>query len=180
MITRELTRLAAALAVLFVGIAAVTGQSRAPAQPPSSPSVDPLLTEVRELRGEIKQAASASIRAQLFVARLQLQEQRVNGVARQLLDVQNRLAATRQAQAAARERLAATEEGQSRLPVEDRSDDQIRSLRLQIEQGQAREDELRAQESALASTVAGEQARWTEFNQRLDALERSLSTGTPR
>src|SRR5207244_7564289 len=104
----------------------------------------------------------------------------VNGVARQLLDVQNRLAATRQAQAAARERLAATEEGQSRLPVEDRSDDQIRSLRLQIEQGQAREDELRAQESALASTVAGEQARWTEFNQRLDALERSLSTGTPR
>ena len=122
----------------------------------------------------MNQAANASIRAQLFVARLQLQEQRVNAVARQLAEVQTRLAAVQQGQAAMRERLTATEEGQARLSPEDRSDDQIRALTLQLEQGQTREQELRAQESALSSAAIAEQFRWTDFNNQLDALERSL------
>jgi chromosome segregation ATPase len=78
------------------------------------------------------------------------------------------------------ERLAATEEAQDRLPPDDRSDDQIRALKLQLEQGQKREQDLRAQESAASGTLAAEQSRWTDFNARLDALERSLPGGAPR
>ena len=160
--------------LVLIGIVAIAaGQGARPA----ASSSDELLTEVRALRAEINQAAGANIRAQLFVARLQLQEQRVNAVTQQLADVQNRLATLQQGQAAMRERLAATEEGQARLSPEDRSDDQIRALTRQLEQGQSRERELQTQESTLSNAVIAEQSRWADFNNRLDALERSLPAG---
>jgi hypothetical protein len=169
------------IAAVVIGVVAVVaGQSARPVPAAPNAASDLLLAEVRALRAEISQAAGTSIRAQLLVARLQLQEQRVNAAARQLSDVQNRLAAAVQGQAAMRARLAVSEEGQARLPVQDRSDDEIRALTLQIEQGQVREQELRAQESALSSAAAAEQARWAEFNDRLDALERALPAGAPR
>ena len=165
---------------LLIGIvAAVAGQS-ARAVPSGGSSLDDLLTEVRGLRVELNQAAGTSIRTQLFVARLQLQEQRVNAAARQLADVQDRLASVQQGQAAMAERLTASEDGQLRLPPEDRSDDQIRALKLQIDQVQKREQDLRREEATLSSTLAAEQARWMEFNARLDALERSLPGASPR
>jgi chromosome segregation ATPase len=156
--------------VLIGAVAIAAGQGTRPA----ASSSDELLIEVRALRAEINQAAGESIRAQLFVARLQLQEQRVNAVSRQLSDAQNRLATVQQGQAAMRERLRATEEGQARLAPEDRSDDQVRALMLQLEQGQSREHELQAQEATLSNAVIAEQSRWADFNNRLDALERSL------
>ena len=33
---------------------------------------------------------------------------------------------------------------------------------------------MQLEESALAAEIAAEQARWTEFNQKLEELERSL------
>jgi hypothetical protein len=154
-----------------IGLASAgTGQSSRS----TPPAPDELLAELRGLRAEVNQAAGASVRTQLLVARLQLQEQRVNAVARQLEDVRDRLASVQQGQAAMGERLAASEDGQQRLPPEDRSDDQIRALKLQLEQVQKREQDLRSQEAALSARLAAEQARWTEFNTRLDALERSL------
>jgi chromosome segregation ATPase len=174
MFKQRLFRTSAVVAVALIWVVAAAGQTARPTPTPAKASLDDLLSEVRELRAEVNRAAGASIRTQLFVARLQLQEQRVNSVVRQLVDVQNRLASVRQGQAAMRERLTATEEGQARLPLEDRSDDQIRALRLQLDQGESREQELRAQESALSSVVAAEQSRWAEFNDRLDGLERSL------
>jgi hypothetical protein len=181
MFKQRLFRTAGVVAAVLIGVvAAVTGQSARSTPSVATASLDELITEVRELRAEIKQVAGASIRTQLFVARLQLQEQRVNAVARQLADVQNRLASVQQGQAAMIERLAATEEAQDRLPPDDRSDDQIRALKLQLEQGQKREQDLRAQESAASGTLAAEQSRWTDFNVRLDALERSLPGGAPR
>jgi hypothetical protein len=178
MFRHRLFRTVGGVAVVLIGIVAiVAGQGVRPAPPAANASPDELLAEVRELRADINQAASASIRAQLFVARLQLQEQRVNAVARQLADVQSRLASVQQGQAAMRERLTATEEGQARLPPEDRSDDQIRALMLQLEQGQGREQELRAQEAALSGATTTEQSLWMDFSARLDALERSLPPG---
>jgi chromosome segregation ATPase len=180
MFKQRIFRTAGIVAAVLIGVvAAVTGQSPRTPSAGSSP-VDELLTEVRGLRMEINQAAGTNIRTQLFVARLQLQEQRVNAVVRQLTDVQNRLASVQQSQAAMQERLAATEDGQAALPLADRSDDQIRALKLQLDQGQKREQELRAQESAVSGALATEQSRWTDFNARLDALERSLPGAAPR
>jgi chromosome segregation ATPase len=167
---------AALVMVGLIGVAAVVaGQSAR-----SAPASDDLLAEVRGLRAEFNQAAGGSVRAQLLVARLQMQEQRVNATARQLADVQDRLASVQQGQAAMVERLSVSEDSQQRLPPEDRSDDQIRALKLQIDQVQKREQDLRTQEAALSGALAAEQSRWSEFNARLDALERSLPSPAPR
>ncbi len=56
---------------------------------------DALLAEVRALRREIKEAAHASIQAQVYAVGLQLQEQRVLAAGRQLADVQHELANVR-------------------------------------------------------------------------------------
>jgi hypothetical protein len=179
MFKQRLFRTAGLVAAVLIGVAVVvTGQS-ARSTPLAGSSLDELLAEVRGLRTEINQAAGANIRTQLFVARLQLQEQRVNAVARQLGDVQERLASIQQGQAAMLERLAATEEGQNHLRPEDRSDDQVRALKLQLEQIQRREQDLRVQEATVSGTLATEQSRWTDINARLDALERSLPGRTP-
>jgi chromosome segregation ATPase len=181
MFKQRLSRTAGVATVVLIGIAAVVAGQSVPLAPSATrASLDDLLAEVRELRAEIHQAAGASIRTQLLVARLQLQEQRLNAVAQQLADVQNRLASVQQGQAAMRERLTATEESQARLPPEDRSEYQVQTLKRQLEQGQSREQELRAQESALSSRVATERSRWTDFSNQLDTLERSLSAGSPR
>ena len=177
MFKQRLVPTAALVVVGLIGVAAVVAGQSARSTPSSS---DDLLAELRGLRAEFNQVAGASVRTQLFVARLQLQEQRVNATARQLADVQDRLASVQQGQAAMIERLSVSEDSQQRLPPEDRSDDQIRALKLQIDQVQKREQDLRTQEAALSVTLAAEQSRWNEFNARLDALERSLPVAAPR
>src|SRR6186997_2448185 len=72
--------------------AAVSGQGRQPATP-----ADELLAEVRGLRADVNNTARAQMRAQLLGMRLQLQEQRIGFVSRQLADVQERLRANQQA-----------------------------------------------------------------------------------
>ena len=44
-----------------------------------------------------------------------------------------------------------------------------------VEQKRQREQGLRIQETELLNTLNAEQARWAEFNGRLDEIERSLS-----
>jgi hypothetical protein len=166
--TRQFLRTVGGVAIGIVAIVSVlAGQG--------ARSPDELLTEVRALRADMHQAASDSIRAQLLVARLQLQDQRVDVVSRQLAEVQSRLMLLQQEQTSTRERLRATEEDQARLPSEDRSDDQARALRLQLEQAQTREQALQTQESVLQRATRTEQAKWNDFNSRLDALERTLT-----
>jgi flagellar biosynthesis chaperone FliJ len=176
---KRLFRAAGASALAAIGLFIAIGLPPTHAQTAAGSPSDQLVSEVQQLRSEIKQAADSSLRAQLSVARLQLQEQRVNALAQQLSDVQDRLTAVRQQQDGARQRLAATEEGQALLAPADRSDDQSRALRMQIDQLQARIDGLSTQEATLAAQIATGQARWNEFNDRLDTLERSLS-GTSR
>jgi chromosome segregation ATPase len=147
--------------------------------PSSRSTLDDLVAEVRGLRAEINQASSASIRTQLLTARLQLQEQRIYTVARQLTEVQGLLATVRgemldvQRRADSYERALATGE----VPAEQQADLRraIPSERAVVEQKRQREQGLRAQETELLNTLNAEQARWTEFNGRLDEIERSLA-----
>jgi hypothetical protein len=142
-------------------------------------SLDDLLAEVRGLRAEINLASSASIRTQLLTARLQLQEQRIYTAARQLTEVQGLLTTVRQEILEVQRRVEQYERdgADSAIPP-----DQLKELRLMIprekavvEQKRLREQELRTQETELFNALNTEQARWTEFNDRLDEIERSLS-----
>jgi hypothetical protein len=141
---------------------------------------DALLAEVRVLRAEVSQVASAIIRTQLLVARLQLQEQRGFTLARQLVDAQNARAAVQVEISGERARVRQLEDaasratGQGRLAIQQA----IHEAGPQIEQ-QQRELQLRAREAELLKAVDDAQVRWTDFNGQLDALERSLPASVP-
>jgi hypothetical protein len=77
--------------LLVLGLATATiGALSAQAQR-NPATLDDLVNEVRGLRVEVSRAAGASMRMQLLVARLQLQEQRIITVAGQLTEVRRLL-----------------------------------------------------------------------------------------
>jgi hypothetical protein len=150
--------------------------------PVDGSSQDALLAEVRALRAEIRQVASAGIQAQLLVARLQLQEQRVFTLARQHADAQNALAVVQARIAGERERVRQLEDsashatGQGRLAFQQA----VIDAGTQIEQQHTQELQLQARETELRKAVDDAQARWLDFNDRLDALERSIPADQSR
>ncbi len=170
----------AAAAVVGGLLALGAGQGGRLMVPAAKTPTEELLAEVRALRAEVTEAAAASIRAQLLVARLELQEQRVNAVAGKLADVRAQLASVRRDEAVMQERMRASEQGQARLAPEDRSDAEMQALTVQLNQGRAHEQDLQSQESMLLSAASAERTRWSEFNSRLDALERSLPAAAAR
>jgi len=168
------------LAVIVVGIIAlVVGTA---GQTPSSN--DPLLAEVRALRAELGQAAGTSIRTQLLVARLQLQEQRVTNAARQLEEARMRLAAMPSSLLQIQQELQQLDD-QTRdqnTPVERRRDIDraVAETKARLADLQRQAAEMTDRESSLAATLASEQGRWIDFNSRLDEIERDLAARAAR
>lgn len=142
----------------------------------SSPPAESLAAEIRALKGDINERLEASIRAQLLVARVQLQEQRVNNVVRQLEGVQEQLRANGQARGPLEAGLTTFGGIQTNLPAERQSDMDavVGPLRTNLEQLARSDDELRRQQAQLTAVLSEEQARWTLFNARLEELERTF------
>ena len=164
----------AKLAVIGVGIIALVGGTAGQ----SASSNDPLLSEVRALLAELNQAAGTSIRPQLLVARLQLQEQRVTVIAKQLADAQMLRSGNDAGIAQMSARLKQLEDA-SRNPSTPADARQQAERELEAVKGPAammrqRSAELSAQESQLSGQLASEQSRWTDFNSRLDEIEREI------
>jgi hypothetical protein len=136
-----------------------------------------LLVEVRALRAELHEVTQASIRKQLLVARLQLQEQRVVAAARQLEDAQHALTSVRTEIARERIRFRQLEDAASRASGQHRLalQEAIRESGAQIEQRQEQALQLQTHEAELTREVGEAQARWAEFSGRLDDVERALS-----
>jgi hypothetical protein len=169
------------IACLIAGIGGVllAQGARAPAEDSSK---DALLEEVRALRAEIRQATSAGIHMQLLVARLQLQDQRVVAVARQLADAQTALVSVQGKITGERARVRQLEDAESRATGSGRLALQqaIADAGTQIEQLQKQELQSQAREKELLRAVNDAQTRWTDFNEGLDAVERSLPASASR
>lgn len=159
-----------------IGVALRAQGTRAP---DGGSPYDALFAEIRALRTEINQFAAASIRMQLVVARLQLQEQRVLMAGRQLERAQNALTEIRLANAGERARVEQLEKSLSRSTAQGQIQIQqaIVESKAQIEKQEKRQQELQLSERELVNTLNNEQVRWIEFSDRLDALERSTAAG---
>jgi hypothetical protein len=185
MLTNVLTRVTVVIALLL--LVAVVISAQAPTGPPSA-GIPELLDEVRALRAEVNRAAGASMRMQLLLARLTLQEQRVAAAGRELVAVQGSLSASMRERSetesemgrlkdepfAAYMPFAASVPPEVRRQMELAVQRQLTVLKDQHQQQLAREQELRNHGSELLALVSAEQARWTDFNARLDELERSI------
>jgi hypothetical protein len=147
------------------------------AQPPRDPAPDPLLAEIQAMRAELSELLGHAIRAQLLVARLQLQEQRTNGVVRQLQDLDGRLrenAKTREQVAAGMKMFGVTDPN---APPDGAPDFFVEMFRGGLEQAAKTEADLYQQQADLMRLLAEEQARWRALNTQLDELERMITAG---
>ncbi len=157
-------------AVAFV--AALMAQNAA--APPPRNQMDELLAEVRAIRADLDRAAAASTRGQLLGMRLQMQEQRIAALSRQLSDVQERLRGNGQARVAMAPFIKMIEQEDKDLPP-DKRDEARRGnpLRAQIAALDKVDVELRAEEANLVNQLQAEQSRWLGFNAQIEELERA-------
>jgi hypothetical protein len=138
-----------------------------------------LLAEVRGLRAAMEQMATAGARVQLALGRVQLQEQRLNTAIRRLEDVRGRLTQAQRTAADHQDQFGMLEtairEGKADVPEERQQLDlMLTTHKRQAARHAAELQQLLSEEAALANDVVSEQTRWTEFNQRLEELERAL------
>jgi chromosome segregation ATPase len=164
---------------VVLGLAATAGLATLIGQKPGvDDSMGSLVAEIRELRYTVERSMSANSQAQLLLGRVLLQENRLATLGHQLQEARTRLADQQASQAAMERQLRhmtamlddvhSTEERQA---IQAR----IADLKDQVKQQQARSERLRGDETAAAAALSTEQNRWSEFNERLEALERTLA-----
>ena len=172
--------LAFAVGVMLVGGAtggASAQQRTAPAAPAAT--LDDVLTELRALRTELKESSSASLRAQLLVARLQLQEQRISDVWRQLSEVADKVQANEKGRGAPEQilKMMGLEPGVE--PSKEMASI-VDMFRNQMAATEKTDLELKQRQTELMQLMAQEQSRWAAFNTQLEALEKAATAIAPR
>src|SRR5687767_9859609 len=127
-----------------------------------------LLSEIRGLRADIARSSNATVRTQMFVARMQIQEQRIDTVLRQITEVQNQIAQVRQMVAALEGPLKQAEIDFARtsadagVSAEERRQNQYafadmkQRIGPQLAQAQQRVQELTLRESELINQFSTE------------------------
>jgi hypothetical protein len=162
---------------LLISLGAVlTAVHAAPVpQAASQAPTDPVVVEIRALRADLNQRLDASIRAQLMVSRLSMQEQRMQTVIRQLSEVQDKLKANETSR-------GQLEGGLKMLGFDkltDKEKEEISPVFGGLIAGREKIDkvdaDLRMQLSDLTTLLNQEQARWNSFNRMLDEIEAALA-----
>jgi hypothetical protein len=172
---------AAVVAVMLGLVVVASGQTRPASPAPAAPD-ERLLAEVRALRAEIADAANTAMRAQLLGMRLQLQEQRIGEIVRQLGDVQERLRANDRAKDALSAQMTMFEG----LPKDESAEKSgeaeqvLGPLRAQLGVLEQSEGSLKAEEANISNLLTQEQARWTSLNAQVEELERAAMRQPPR
>lgn len=165
----------AAAAALLMGVLLHAGQAPAPKNEDVLPA---LLAEVKGLRAAMEQMASAGPRIQLFVSRLQLQEGRMNNMIRRLDTVRENLTPAQRELENAQQEVKSFESAVASGTVTGLQREELLQMlpgrKRQAEERRATVARLTAEEAQLGADLATEQGRWTDINQRLDELERSL------
>jgi hypothetical protein len=159
------------IAPLLLGATLVTGQT--PATPARPAWMDDLVAEVRGLRTDIQQLADSSVRAQLLVARLQVQEQRIAGIARQLADTEEQISKMDAARNPMLARMLKNFEAET--PADPDEAEFVGLLKGQLEKIQNSDPALKERQAALSRLLADEQARWLGFNTQLEDMERRIT-----
>jgi predicted nucleic acid-binding Zn-ribbon protein len=168
------------LITILVSAALLGGAREGRAQggtPPAPDVLAALLVEVRGLRAAMEQMASAGPRVQLALGRLQLQEQRVNTQLRRLEEIKSSLVLARRELSSLTDRVATFERvARETTDAEKRRDLEgaLAATRSEAERAAAEVQRLQTDETTVSQDISAEQARWSDFNQRLEELERAL------
>jgi uncharacterized coiled-coil protein SlyX len=166
--------------VMIVAALAAPAVAAAQSGTPATPDVlKELLVEVRGLRAAMERAATVGARIQLLVARVPMPEQRITELSRRAIAVREEVSRSDLQIAQVTGMLKQFERSGARgNPEEQREiEGMIEMQKQQIAATEKRRQELIAEEALLAQQIAADQGRWSDVNNQLDELERSL---TPR
>jgi small-conductance mechanosensitive channel len=164
-----------AVGTVIVGLATTASVRAVQSAAPARTQMDELLAEVRAIRADLDRAAAASLRGQLLGMRLQMQEQRVAALARQLSEVQQRLRESAQARTALSGQLkmfAGMKDPSDPPGVDDAMKSMLGPLKQQLAALDKSDAELKLEESTLIAQMQEEQSRWSAFNAQIEELER--------
>jgi chromosome segregation ATPase len=165
-------------APMLLGATLLTAQTPQTAVAPThQASIDDLVAEVRGLRADILQMADSSLRAQLLVARLQVQEQRIAGVAKQLADTEEQLGKLDGARNPMLTKLLKDLQAEPSDPDEA---ELVAGMKAQLEKIENGDPVLKERQATLARLLSEEQARWVAFNAQLEELERRATAPKSR
>ena len=168
--------LVAASAVAIAGIATLSGQPERPA----ADDMKALVAEVRALRIAVERTSAVSSQAQLLLGRVQLQENRLATLGRQYQEARTRLVDAQATQTESEQRLQYIASRMREIddPQERRAmEEQLSAMKHEAGKNQARTAQLQGDEAAAMQALATEQQRWSDFNDRLGALEQALGRG---
>ena len=148
----------------------LSGQT--PSTPARQASIDDLVTEVRALRADIQQTAEASLRAQLLVGRLQVQEQRIAGIARQLSETEDQIRAL---EGVRNPFVTQMLKDLDKEPAEPGEANLFAGMKAQLEKIENGDPVLKERQATLSRQLSDEQARWLAFNGQLEELEKLVA-----
>lgn len=171
-----LARIALTLGLATLMLYVAAAQSTRPAD--ASTAIDALVNELRAVRTELAEASQRSLRFQLLLARLQLQEQRIGHLDRQRAEVTKSLMDTQSMSTLFTGQYDQFVRGCAESPsaeIRKECESQLETMKVTTNAHQAREQQLRLQEQELSQAIATEQNRWADFSARLDELERALA-----
>jgi hypothetical protein len=145
---------------------------------PEKATIQSLLIEVRQLRLAVERSASAMPRMQLLLTRFQLQQERVDQLARELKDFRSMMAAN----LSNKESMAAQIrdlESQAQLDPAQRNrvEAMKKALTSQLEQQGVHEQEERQQELELSTRFRVEQTKRDDLSDQLNSLDKRLQSG---
>lgn len=151
------------------------------AQAPPADPIRELLAEVHALRLAMEKASTVGARIQLLVARIQLQEQRITEVSKRLVAVRDQLAVVETGVAANKSEVARLERQttSSNADVRINAEGQLEQLKGPLAALEKRRQDLANEEAQLMQQVSADQSRWSDVNNQLDDLERSLTPPKP-
>ena len=158
------------MAPALFGLTFLAGQSSSVTPRPAS--LDDVVAEVRALREDLRRSADTGLRAQLLVARLQVEEQRIDGLAKQLSDTERQMHDLEGARNPWLSQMLKEFDKEQRDPGEP---DVWAGVRAQLEKIENGDPVLKERQASLSRMLAEEQARWVTFNAQLEALEKTAS-----
>ena len=167
-------------AFLLAGAALAGAFAGGAQQMPPTDVQSALLAEVRGLRAALEQMATAGPRVQLALGRVQLQEQRIANQIRRLDAVRDSLVPAQKGLEPLEREVKDMEDALRRAdpdPGEGRrmAEDNLKEIKAEAARRRADVQRLLSEEAILVQDINAEQARWTDFNQRLEELERLLA-----
>ena len=126
----------------------------------------------------MERMASTDAEVQVVFGRLQLQEQRIVNQVRRLDSIKASLVDARRELDVLADQLKAQAESVNLAADEPEirrgREAELRERKRLWSRKNAEVQQLLSEEAQLAQDIAAEQGRWSDFNQRLDALERAL------